>query len=140
MDVHFQFEPEYNQTEVSLPFYLRVLIHEIQVAHFNYTHCKSKPNNITLKGLTQIFKQELELFKKTGIIDQPNSFVEIQEQIDEALQAGYQLYREHNEQRFLDGLVGLEQVKDIVKNVKELKRNEYNLLITTMVNEQFSTF
>lgn len=141
MSTNFQFEPECSEKEiVSLPFYLKVLMHETEVAHFNYIHCKSKPNNITLRELTQIFEFEMDLFKKSGTIHQPNSLMEIQQHIDETLVAGYQLYAECNEQRFLDVLVGLDQVKDIVKNVKELKRNEYNLVTITMVNEQFSIF
>lgn len=138
MDINFQADPEWRPRGKNvLPVYLKTLIQETDKAHFNYIHCKSQPNNITSFELTQICIYEVNIFKKSWTINEPNSLIEIQKNLDDAIAAGYQIYGETNEKRFLDILVGLVQVKDIVKKINELKRTEYNMFLTKMVNELF---
>lgn len=135
---NFQVEPEWDPTV--LPIYLRILIQETEKAHLNYIHCRSSPNNITSFELTEICKYEVSIFKKCWTITDPTSLSEIQNNLDVAIAAGYEIYGETNNERFLDILVGLEQVKDIVKKVKKIKRAEHIKYLTKMVNEHFSKF
>lgn len=133
-------QPEYYGMgdNCSLPFYMRMLLKERDEAYLNYKHCRTQANNITFFEMNQICKLEMSIIRKTGTVDQPNSLVEIQKNIESAITAGYQLYGETNEQRFLDMLVGLVQVKDVVKEIKELKRNEYSIMRAVYINEHFA--
>lgn len=117
------------KSEIVLPIYLKKLMQETKMAHFNYIHCRSQANYITFCELYSIYKYELDMFKKNGDINFPNSLAEIQKNIENAISAGYKLYGETNEERFLNILVGLDCLKDIVEKIKELKFNEYNLII-----------
>lgn len=118
-----------------LPSYLRVLFNERDTAHFNYQHCRTQANNITYIELDAICSIENSIFRKSGTIDQPNSLSKYLGNVDEAIRAGYLLYSKNNEQRYMDLLVGLEQVKEIIKEISQLKMNEYKLVSTMNMNE-----
>lgn len=112
-----------------LPFYMRSLLKERDIAYFNYLHSKTLTNKVTFWELNEICKVEKGMIAyELSSLNHSDKLIDILENIDNAIWEGYETYRETIQQRALDILAGLFQVKDVVKRVKELKRSEYEML------------
>lgn len=132
-----QFEPEEQvigeHNIIVTPHYIQMLQEATETALCIYHYSETLANYITYCELKEISKFEMRIFRKNGSIEEPNSLEEILKNIEDVIAVGCDLYLESNDERILNVTVGLEQVKDVIKNIKDLKMEEHNF-IASMFN------
>lgn len=118
-----------------LPQYLAILFKEREMVYHNYNNFKTEVGRITCFELDEIWKFECDIFLKHGVIDQPYSFEEMQENTEILINICNKSYKETKQPQYLDIVLALSHVRNVIKKIKDLKITEFH---THLVNEYYT--
>lgn len=121
------------QRNSSLPYYMRVLLKKKHDVYMEYIKTRSRANLISYNKLSEICKAEIASNEEEGSVVYPNSPEEILVRLQKELMLSEAWYRVTNVKIFWDIHVGLFQVKEIIYEIRDIKKAEYDIL--RIINE-----
>lgn len=121
--------------ECKLPNYVGTLLKYRSTAYYNYKEYKTEANKITFLELDKMCKSEVNAFMKNGTVNEPTNFAELQHHMEDLITAYNRLYTDTKESHFLELLGGVTHIRNIAKEVKEMKLTQFN---NNLINEYFA--